>query len=60
MRRLSRLLTWIIKRLLKLLYKIDPFLVLSYSISEEMDIHVMVETWKDGIHRYGISEEEMK
>jgi len=56
----SRLLMWIIKRLLILQYKIDPFFVRSYSISDEIDIHVIVETWKDGIHRYGTREEEMK
>ena len=60
MSRTSRFLMWIVKKLLILRYKIDPFYAHSYSISEEMDIHVMVETWKDGIHRYGTLEEEMR
>ena len=46
MSRLSRLLMWIIKKLLILRYKIDPFLAHSYSISEEMDIHITVEHGK--------------
>lgn len=50
------MLNRIIKLLLKLKYRFHPeWLGTSFGIDDHTDIHVLVETWRNGIHSYGTS-----
>lgn len=52
------MLSKLIKLLLRIRLKLHPdWLGTSYSIDDTTDIHVLVETWRDGKHYYGIHED---
>ena len=52
-----KLLNWLIKKLCVLKLRIDDtWLGTSYGVDEFTDIHILVETWRDGNHWYGTVE----
>ena len=53
-----RLIDRIIKLLVTFKFKHRPeWLATNFSIDETTDIHVVVETWRDGVHWFGTRSE---
>ena len=61
-RRMNKLLSYIIKKLVTLYYKKYPFCTYSWGIDEFTDLHIMSETFdvSKNIHRFGLRETELK
>ena len=50
---------WLIKKLLIFKLKKNPsWMATSFGIDEFTDIHVIVETWRNGVHCFGIREDK--
>ena len=54
---MEKAIKWIIKKLVNLHYKRAPFLVWSWGIDENTDIHIVSEEAYPDRHRYGLREE---